>query len=348
MQIEQLPDSLLLQVFKHLMFRDVCTCARVCRRWRQVAGDRTLRRAVNALSTPLSLRKALSLVRACGGRNLVELRISGRVNMYFSKHKGYRFTPKFFRHLANSCPSLEVLYVTNAFLASNSTTTTATFADLPATLVKLSLRDCFFHPAEFFHTNPLRPALPHLQLLDLGRCSLVSSIELKKLERLPQLRALCLEGCYRVNDGGISNIPHVLDNLLVLDIEGTEITDRGLCMVLGYGIHLKCLFVGHTQVTGKAFSEALPYIRRHLESSEGLTHICLRRTRVTEGHLSKLLEVSPHLVFVTVTSPYLSVDAKARLEQSVSKSCRILDCCAPYEAEVKHCEHFGSGIVDKF
>lgn len=44
----------------------------------------------------------------------------------------------------------------------------------------------------------------------------------------------------------------MLSNLVVLDIEGTEITDRGLCMVLGYGIHMRCLLVGHTQVTGEA------------------------------------------------------------------------------------------------
>lgn len=346
--MEQLPDSLLLQVFKHLMFRDVCICARVCRRWRRVARDRTLLRAINALSTPLAARNAWKLVQGYGGRNLVELRISGRVHLFSSRHKGYLFSPKFFRHLGHRCPSLEVLYVTDAFLALNSTTTTATFADLPATLVKLSLRGCFFHPAEFFNTDPRKPALPRLEALDLGHCGLVSSVELQRLERLPKLRALCLEACYRVNDGGISNVPGMLSNLLALDIEGTEITDRGLYMVLVYGIHLRCLFAGHTEVTGQAFVEALPVVKHSPKPRPGLNIVCLRRTMLFEEHLSKLLEVAPHLTSVAVTSPRVSVDAKAWLEQSVPKSCSILDCGPPCSARSNRCAHFSSGILNKF
>ncbi|XP_077547949.1 F-box/LRR-repeat protein 12-like [Haemaphysalis longicornis] len=328
MEIEHLPDSLLLQVFKHLMFGDLCICARVCQRWRCVAGDHTLRRAINASSTPLSSRKALSLVRACGGCNLVELRISGRANKYFPDQKAHMFTPTFFRHLANSCPSLEVLHITHASLISY----------LPRTLVKLSLRSCLFHLVEFCGST-------RLQVCDLGLSSPVSIVELCHLDRLPHLRALSLEGCQRVYDRCIFNIPRLMAQLVVLDIEGTGISDRGLSLVICLGVNLRYLFAGHTRVTGEAFTETLPCIRSRLESSEGLTHVCLRRTLVAQEHLPNLLAAAPRLEWLAVTGRHMSAQVNEWLVRSVPKTCKFVQCCIFHTSEEVFCHHFASATV---
>ncbi|XP_075543006.1 F-box/LRR-repeat protein 12-like isoform X1 [Dermacentor variabilis] len=344
MEIEQLPESLLLEVFLHLKFKDLCFCASVCRRWRRVARDRVLRRMIDVLAHPLSALQAWHLIRAHADANLVELRISGSAHMFFSNRRAqHTFTPKFFKHLTQRCPSLKVLHLTDAFLARNMTTTKMSVSDLPPLLTHLSLRSCFFHPAEFFRAEFGRPALHSLQLLDLADCNLVSSVELGRLEQWPSLRALSLEGCHRVNDGGLSNILPLISNLVALDIEGTDISDRGVEMILLHGLNLRFLFLGHTSCTGEVFMS----VSRQLKGRRklGLSHICLRRTLVKDEPLYWLLEMVPHLMWLAVTSRHMSADVRARVKEAVPTSCQFVQFLPFYVNASTFCRHFVSDSI---
>ncbi|KAH7959094.1 hypothetical protein HPB49_008160 [Dermacentor silvarum] len=237
----------------------------------------------------------------------------------------------------------QVLHFTDAFLARNMTTTKMSVSDLPPMLTHLSLRSCFFHPAEFFRAEFGRPALRSLQLLDLADCNLVSSVELGRLEQWPSLRALSLEGCHRVNDGGLSNILPLISNLVALDIEGTDISDRGVEMILLHGPNLRFLFLGHTSCTGEVFVS----VSRQLKGRRklGLSHICLRRTLVKDEPLYRLLEMVPHLTWLAVTSRHMSADVRARVKEAVPSSCQFVQFLPFYVNASTFCRHFVSDSI---
>lgn len=223
------------------------------------------------------------------------------------------------------------------------TTTKMSVSDLPPLLTHLSLRSCFFHPAEFFRAEFGRPALHSLQLLDLADCNLVSSVELGRLEQWPSLRALSLEGCHRVNDGGLSNILPLISNLVALDIEGTDISDRGVEMILLHGLNLRFLFLGHTSCTGEVFMS----VSRQLKGRRklGLSHICLRRTLVKDEPLYWLLEMVPHLMWLAVTSRHMSADVRAKVKEAVPTSCQFVQFLPFYVNASTFCRHFVSDSI---
>ena len=45
--IDKLPDKILLQVFSYLSHREICRLARTCRKWRMIAYDSRLWKAVS-------------------------------------------------------------------------------------------------------------------------------------------------------------------------------------------------------------------------------------------------------------------------------------------------------------
>ncbi|XP_075747028.1 F-box/LRR-repeat protein 12 isoform X1 [Rhipicephalus microplus] len=311
----------------------------VCRQWRRIAHDKVLRRRIDVSGKPLSSLRAWHLIRAHADANLVELRMSGSAQKFFSGRRAQHvYTPKFFKYLAQCCPSLKVLHFTGAFLARNMVTTKMSISDFPQSLTYLSLRGCFFHPAEFLRAQLGQPSLKFLQLLDLAECNLVSSVELGRLEQWPSLRALSLEGCHRVNDGGLSNILPLLSNLVALDIEGTDIGDRGVQIILLHGLNLKLLFLGHTSCTGEAFVSVSGCRKLRL------SHVCLRRTLVKEEHLCRLLQMVPDLMWLAVTSRHMSVDVIARVKKAVPASCSYVEISQRYASEGELCSHF---LLDK-
>lgn len=338
-----LPDIVLLQVFRLLAFKDLCMCARVCLRWRNIARDRTLQRTIDVTTTPLPVSKMESLIRGHGSPNLVELRICGTILTSPASSKSYMLTPNFFRTLRKGCPSLKVLHISHSYLASKSTRTEMTVSELPPKLVKLSLRSCFFYPTKFLFPEDERPAPQRLQILDLG--SRIVNAHLELLSQWPHLQALSLEGCHGVSDKGISDISYVLANLVVLDIEGTKISDSGLMWIIAYGAKLKYLFAGHTDVTGEAFTETLPWIESRLKSLEGLTHICLRRTLVMAKHLPQIVATAPRLAWLAVTGRGMSAVENEWLKRSVPDSCKFLQCSTFFTSETTFCHHFVSGTV---
>lgn len=212
---------------------------------------------------------------------------------------------------------------------------------LPPTLTRLSLRQCDFHPAQFFRTGECQTALPALQLLDLGYFPRpLSHVDLGSLDQWPSLRALGLEA-WEVKDKGLSDIIPLLGYLSVLDLERTRISDNVLEVILINASNLKYLFVGNTKITGRAFSS----VRKHVGCSGTLkiTHLCMKNTRVTEISVFQLLEMTPNMRWLAVASSHLPEEALARVEAAVPKYCRF-DPRGPVD-EYDCCEHFETGVV---
>lgn len=292
--VESLPDSLLLEIFRHLQFKDLCVAGRVSRRWYRVTHDQTLRRVIDVTSIPFTVAQAWPLIRHQLDSRCVELRVRGSVQFFLTDHARWRtrsFTSKSLTFLSQRCPSLEVLHLTDTFIATNTVTTRVTVAELPSSLTHLVLRGSFLHPSEFFRPDPSK-ALRRLCLLDLSYCTLVSSNELGRFANWTTLRALGMEGCHRINDGGINNMEPVLLGLQAIDLEGTDVSDKGVELVLTRSHCLRLLFLGHTGFTGATFVKlrAERSLRGHCLR---LTNVCLRRTTVDEAAVMALLQLAP-------------------------------------------------------
>ncbi|KAH9376258.1 hypothetical protein HPB48_015453 [Haemaphysalis longicornis] len=213
---------------------------------------------------------------------------------------------------------------------------------LPPTLTHLSLRECYFHPAQFFRTGEGRTALPALQLLDLGDfCCPPSYVELGRLDQWPSLRALGLEAWWSVKDKGLRNIFPLLGFLFVLDLEATRMSDNVLEVILLNASNLKYLFVGDTKISGRAFGS----VRKHVgcRGTLKITHLCMRNTRVTEISVFQLLRMTPNLRWLAVTSAHLPEKALAKVEAALPKCCRF-DAIWPVD-DYKYCSHFETGVV---
>ncbi|KAK8766987.1 hypothetical protein V5799_006232 [Amblyomma americanum] len=172
----------------------------------------------------------------------------------------------------------------------------------------------------------------------------MTSVELGRLEHWPSLGALSLEGCHRVNDGGLSNILPLISHLVALDIEGTDISDHGVEMILLHGTNLRYLFLGHTACTGESFVKVSRRFRRDSRKLR-LSHICLRRTLVKDEALYRLLEMVPCLMWLAVTSRHMSAEVRAKVKEAVPSSCQFVQFLPFYISASTFCRHFASDVV---
>ncbi|CAN8027652.1 hypothetical protein HPB47_022513 [Ixodes persulcatus] len=343
--IEQVPDSILLEVFQHLKFRDLCIAGSVCRRWYRVSRDQSLRRVVDLTSVPFTVSQAWSLIRHQLNSHVLELRVRGSVQFFHTDHSRWRtrsFTSKSLAYLVERCPSLQVLHLRDTFIANNTVSTKVTVAELPPSLTHLVLRGSFLHPSEFFRPDPSK-ALRRLAFLDVSYCTLVTSGELGRFANWTSLRALGLEGCHRVNDGGMTNVEPILRFLQAIDLEGTDVGDKGVELILTRGPGLRFLFLGHTGFTGIAFVK-LAAERKLRGHRFELTRVCLRRTTVNEAAVFALLQLAPRLTWFVGSGPHLSAETTTRVKERLP-SCRFVKF-APFELEQDRCcRHFTKDVV---
>ncbi|KAH9376261.1 hypothetical protein HPB48_004470 [Haemaphysalis longicornis] len=312
----------------------------VCRHWRRLASEPAVRRKIDASSVELTVPKLWSLLQTHADANVRAIRIRGDGGHF--NRRLWEYKPKIFKCLTHQCPFLTVLEFKHADLFHNKRITRMSITQLPPTLTHLFLRQCDFHPAQFFRTAEGRAALPALQLLDLGDfwCP-PSHIDLGSLDQWPSLRALGLEAWRSVKDKGLRDIFPLLGFLFVLDLEGTRMSENGLEVILLKASNLKYLFVGSTKICGRAFSS----VRKHVGcvGTLKITHLCMRNTRVTEISVFQLLKMTPNLRWLAVTSANLPQNALTRVEAALPKGCRF-EPMGPVE-DYKCCSHFATDVV---
>lgn len=186
--------------------------------------------------------------------------------------------------LKEKCPELKKLNLTYCSLH-------ATLLDMPTSLRYLSVRLCEINPYDFFTSQP-QNYVPYLKCLDVGGVNnFLTSEDLHIFKNLNSLRCLNLEGCFRINNGGIESIKDVIQHLEVLNVESTDISDEGVEIILKHGTMLKELFVGYNNLTDDAFDNV------NIAKLPRLKTLCMRNTHVTYNSIMKFSKADINVIY---------------------------------------------------
>jgi hypothetical protein len=116
--------------------------------------------------------------------------------------------------LRDRCPNLEEIHLKNCNIANLNPKL------FPATLVRLTLENCAIQPGLM---KDFSEDLPQLSDLNVSGTVRFDDTELSFLCRTNQLKALILNGCYRVTVEGLSKVAQQMTNLERLELEDTGI-----------------------------------------------------------------------------------------------------------------------------
>ncbi|KFM75251.1 hypothetical protein X975_14904, partial [Stegodyphus mimosarum] len=201
--------------------------------------------------------------------------------------------------------------------------------DMPSSLLHLSVRGSEIYPDLFFGTNP-HFAVPHLTCLDIGGVSnFLTSQDLHVFSTLKSLRSLYLEGCFRINNGGIESIVTILPQLEILDVEGTDISNEGVRTIFDNCANIRELYIGHTSINDDAFSRIVKNKMPHL------TFCCVRNTNISSASIHTF--IMHHL-----SNKKLMVKADFDWSSSIFKPSDLnseMDDSVPYLADIR-CHHY--------
>ncbi|GFT52415.1 hypothetical protein TNCV_502441 [Trichonephila clavipes] len=280
--IDYVPDTVLLDIFDRLSFKELCLCSRVCQRWYILSKDFSLRKRI-VIKNPLQASQFSSLVHHHFTHVLKEFKLLRMCNCPLLSIKKDTFWK-----LSRQSNNMKKLVLMSCSLSRVS------LKDLPSTLEHISVRGSEVYPNVFLGQNPSL-YVPHLVCLDVGGVSnFLTSQDLHVFNKLKFLRALYMDGCFRVNNGGIESIIDILPQLEVLDVEGTDISDEGAITIFNFCSNIKNLYLGNTSVNDMAFSlvkvQALPHLRT----------FCVMNTNVSSTVLHSFLlqNLSTHELIV--------------------------------------------------
>ncbi|KAM6229475.1 LOW QUALITY PROTEIN: F-box/LRR-repeat protein 12 [Spheniscus humboldti] len=216
--------SVLLQVLALLPLRDRLRAARVCRRWRRLALDRTVWRHVDLSPHRVSSRTLWHLVR----RHLRDSLQTLRAGTLCCGGKQRLLSPALLAALGRRAPRLRRLCLAETDLRP------VPYESIPS-LEALELSRCEI-PAGWFCGSAAR-ALPRLQCLVVRNVPAFSDHHLLNVFQ-SRLKTLSLSGTYRVTDQGIQRAAPHLEELERLVLRRCIIGDSAVDFV---GRHVKRL-----------------------------------------------------------------------------------------------------------
>lgn len=275
-KFENLPDVILLKIFGFLYVGDLCRVGGVCSRWYRLSRSPGLWKRVDTHDMQLTsyqMQKLVPILPAC----VVHLQIRGLPILMVPL-----ITPQVAIEIRERCPDLETLIIEDAFVAKHVHFTDITVEDLPQKLSVLSLRKSFFHPDQFF-CSVSHPTVPKIKVLDCSQCWCVTDDDIPFFTRLTDLQELYLEDC-SITYAGVSLLLKRIENLRILDLEGTRIVDGTVILLATQCQTLEELFLGRTSVGDKDF-RVLP-----AGSLLKLTSLCLMQTPVSNTGLRTVLQ----------------------------------------------------------
>ncbi|KAL7874144.1 hypothetical protein SRHO_G00051140 [Serrasalmus rhombeus] len=268
--IDFLPDPVLLQVFAHLSTPQLCRCARVCRRWYNLAWDPRLWRIIRLTGESLYADRALKILthRLCQDTPNVCLTLETVVTSGCR-----RLSDRGLHVVAQSCPELRHLEVSGCYNVSNEAVfdvvsrcpnlehldvsgcpkvtcislTQETSVQLSPIhgqqigLRYLDMSDCVSLEDEGLRA--IASHCPRLTHLYLRRCSRLTDEALRQLAlHCPALRELSLSDCRLMGDFGLREVARLEGRLRYLSVAHcTRITDVGLRYVARYCPRLRYL-----------------------------------------------------------------------------------------------------------
>ncbi|XP_061660661.1 F-box/LRR-repeat protein 7-like isoform X1 [Syngnathoides biaculeatus] len=265
-----LPDGLLLQIFSHLATNQLCRCARVCRRWHNLAWDPRLWSTVRLDGELLNADRAVRVLtrRLCQDTPNVCLTLE---TVVASGCK--RLTDRGLHVLARCCPELRRLEVAGCYNISNealfevvsrcpnlehldlsgcskvtciSLTEEASLQLSPLHGQQISIRYLDMTDCSCLEDDGLRiiaTHCPRLTHLYLRRCTRLSDEALRHLAlHCPSVRELSLSDCRLVGDFGLREVARLEGCLRYLSVAHcARITDVGVRYVARYCPKLRYL-----------------------------------------------------------------------------------------------------------
>ncbi|XP_047205042.1 F-box/LRR-repeat protein 7-like [Girardinichthys multiradiatus] len=268
--INLLPDHSILQIFSHLPTNQLCRCARVCRRWYNLAWDPRLWSTIRLSGELLHADRAIRVLthRLCQDTPNVCLTLEIVV-----VNGCKRLTDRGLHILAQCCPELRRLEVAGCYNISNdavfevvsrcpnlehldlsgcskvtciSLTQEASLQLSPLhgqqiSIHFLDMTDCFSLEDEGLRT--IASHCPRLTHLYLRRCSRLTDEALRHLAlHCPSIRELSLSDCRLVGDFGLREVARLEGCLRYLSVAHcTRITDVGVRYVARYCPRLRYL-----------------------------------------------------------------------------------------------------------
>ena len=238
---KDIPDSVLLEVFKLVSRRDLGFLAQVCKRWRRIAYDGTLWKVVDINDFWLAVDEATLLM-------LIRTRLSSVRALNLG---GCMLTAKVAKELAKECRRLKSLVFHGA--EAESKTPLEAIREFPSSLELMDLRyswgDFNFMKKLPRHFTKVRyiglgmessqrlipdifTKMRNLKILDCTDCETLTDDALLKISlTCPQLESICLNECKNFNGVHLKQVLKNCKNVSTLLIRFTRVVDEHLMAV---------------------------------------------------------------------------------------------------------------------
>ncbi|CAH1776225.1 unnamed protein product [Owenia fusiformis] len=216
----ELPENIILEIFRHLSIKQLCTVCRVSRSWRRVANDNSLWRHVNLLPYRLNLSKMWKVIRGHFSNILLSLHIRGFYDAAGTKWRKMSLSDAMLKELQERCSNIEELELTNSNIDALN------FELLPPNLKKLVITRSGL-PYGWFKCIEEKNIIPNIEHIDLSYSIRLCDEDMKHICTRKTIQVLIIQNCYRITITGveyISTLPH----LKILNIPGTGCCDLGL------------------------------------------------------------------------------------------------------------------------
>ena len=326
-----LPEHLWLTIFSKCNALDLLVIKDVCLQWRRIANDFSLTsnlRIENAQGKIKSdsLKKLLSF--ACD--NLTTLSINGlppppREHLTFII--GSPPKDPFWLYINNEVmTTLSVKCKRLRRLALSHINADLTYRSFPSELTHLWLTNYHSDCQKLFNSKTLDSSkFDSIVYLNLSHIEEFESPMCRSLNKFESLRFVYMEGLYRINDAGIAELnAQLISNLVVIDLEGTDISDQSFNYILNNGHCLRELYLGKTNIFGD-FD-----LRESM--AKNLKVLCLINTKVSSDILNG---------FLTNISSLVSLNCDLRLSKFINSSIILTKETKNF---IETCHHY---ITDK-
>ncbi|OWF41271.1 F-box/LRR-repeat protein 12-like [Mizuhopecten yessoensis] len=214
--INHLPENILLEILSYLSVKDLCRTGSVCRSWRRVVRDNTLWRHVDLLPYRLNLQKMWKVIRAHFSECLLTMKVRGFVDSGGRKQKKPSLSDAMLRDLGERCPNICDLHL------HMCKTDNISAGNLPGSLTRLVLHGCSWQP-RWLKGNENN--LKNIVDLDLSCCCRVDSFDMHDIGNWTRMKTLKLNGLYRLNEKGIKHVATSLPLLERLELSYTQCTE---------------------------------------------------------------------------------------------------------------------------
>ncbi|XP_021401383.1 F-box/LRR-repeat protein 7 isoform X2 [Lonchura striata] len=221
--IDRLPDHSMIQIFSFLPTNQLCRCARVCRRWYNLAWDPRLWRTICLTGcskvTCISLTREASIKLSPLHGKQISIRYLDMTDCFVLEDEGLHT-------IAAHCTQLTHLYLRRCVRITDEG---LRYLMIYCTSIKeLSVSDCRF--VSDFGMREIAKLESHLRYLSIAHCGRITDVGIRYIAKYcSKLRYLNARGCEGITDHGVEYLAKNCTKLKSLDIGKCPlVSDTGL------------------------------------------------------------------------------------------------------------------------